>query len=346
VGLAGVISITSVIVYFVEPRYLDQFYQTSAIKQLIFFVPIILLLEAKNNIFSFWFSRTKNFKVPSIAKSIIGLSTALAQITIALSGLVSGLGLLIGYVFGQLASVGWYIAMFIRTKGFESPKKVSIQGVLEQARIHKKFPLFSSWNILLNTISRNLPPLLLVSYFSVAEAGFYAIGIRLLNMPLNTLGMSVGQVYYQQIARYKDQGIPMMPLLISTVGKLAGIIIIPLLIVFFTGEQLFAFVFGDSWSMAGRIAASMVPFYLMRFIASPLSTIFAVLGKQHLGLLWQLFYTLVTFGSFYYTRAYADFGFTIKTYSLAGAIAFMVLALVTIYATYQADKHTRLDPQK
>jgi len=247
--------------------------------------------------------------------------------------------LIVGYLLGQLASLGLYVFSFFREKNEGAGESVSIKGMRDQAGLHKKFPLFSSWNVVLNTIARNLPPLLLVSYFSVAEAGYYAIGIRLLNMPLNTLGMSVGQVYYQQIARYREQGIPMMPLMTSAMLKLAAIIFLPMLLIWLFGEELFIFAFGDSWAMAGQIAALMVPFYFMRFIASPISSIFAVLGKQHLGLIWQACYTLGTFASFYFTRAADDFAYTIQTYSWIGAGLFFILLLMTIVNTRNADQH-------
>ncbi|NQV14948.1 lipopolysaccharide biosynthesis protein [bacterium] len=329
------IIVTSIIPF--EPMIVKYLYESIKMKYLLYFIPLILLFEAQNSIFSFWFTRTKNFKVPSIAKSFFGIGTALAQISIAVSGIISSLGLLAGYLIGLISSAAWYIYKFFKTTDNKSSHPITFKGILDQAKTHKNFPLYSSWNVLLNTIARNLPPLLLVSYFSVAEAGYYAIGIRMLNMPFNTLGMSVGQVYYQQIARYREQGIPILPLMISTSVKLTGIIILPLLIIFFFGEQLFGFVFGDAWKIAGRIAALMVPFYFMRFIAGPINSIYAVQGKQYLGTIWQAFYSLGTFASFYFTRSYGDFELTIKTYSFTGTVLFFILLLMTIYNTKVAD---------
>jgi len=327
--------------FWLNPQILQPLYKSSSAKHLIFFVPLILVFEAQNSIFNYWFTRTKDFKIPSLAKSFFGIFSATAQLLIALSGMLSGFGLLLGYFLGQIASVGWYLSNFVKQNFPLLSGSVTFKGMLQQAKIHKNFPLYSSWNVLLNTFSRNLPPLLLVSYFSVAEAGYFAIGIRLLNIPLNTLGMSVGQVYFQQIARYKEQGIPMMPLLASTALKLLALIVFPLAIIYFWGEQIFGLVFGHSWLMAGQIASILVPFYLMRFLASPISTVFAVMGKQYLGLIWQILYTAGTFGSFYFTRASHDFIRTIHVYSLVGAALFLLLLIMTLYTTWQADLQTR-----
>jgi len=340
ISLAFIFGCLVLLIIVIDPPFIHLAYESLKVKSLIFFIPLILILEANNSTFSFWYTRTKNFKVSSIGKSLLGMGTAAAQIGIAFSGFVSGLGLLLGFVAGQMVSAAWYIFRFITSNDSSSLKSVTLSRVIDQAKEHKKFPLYSSWNVVLNTLARNLPPLLLVSYFSLVEAGYYAIGIRLLNIPLNTLGMSVGQVYFQQIARYKEQSIPIMPLLISTAGKLAAIIVIPLLVTFLWGEQIFGLVFGESWLMAGQIAALMVPFYFMRFIASPISTIFAVMGKQHLGLIWQVLYTLGTFASFYFTRPALDFDFTIQTYSVVGAVLFFLLLVMAVYATWNHDRES------
>jgi len=336
--LALATAVITTIVFSISPEVVSRIYQSLGSKKMIYFIPLILLFEAQNSIFSYWFTRTKEYTVPSVAKSFIGLGSALAQTGIALAGIISGLGLLAGYLFGQISSISWYLYRLLKTDGIQQFNSISFRGMVAQAKEHKKFPLVSSWNIVLNTLARNIPPLLLVSYFGVAEAGLFAIGIRLLNMPLNTLGMSVSQVYYQQIARYHEQSIPMIPLMKSTILKLAGIIILPLVILFFYGEQLFGFIFGESWQIAGRIASMMVPFYFMRFIASPISSVFAVLGKQHLGLAWQAAYTLGAFASFYFTRVYADFTLTIQVYSATGATLFLILFLMTIITTRSADR--------
>ncbi len=337
--LALATAIITTIIFTISPDVVSSIYHSLGSKKMIYLIPLILLFEAQNSVFSYWFTRTKDFKIPSIAKSFIGLGSALAQTGLALAGVISGIGLLAGYLFGQISSLSWYLYRLLKVDGMQQFNSISFRGIVEQAKEHKKFPLFSSWNIVLNTIARNIPPLLLVSYFGVAEAGLFAIGIRLLNMPLNTLGMSVSQVYYQQIARYHELSIPIIPLMKSTILKLAGIIILPLLILFIYGEQLFGFVFGESWQTAGAIASMMVPFYFMRFIASPISSVFAVLGKQHLGLIWQATYTLSAFASFYFTREFADFTLTIKVYSTTGATLFLILFLMTIITTRSADRN-------
>jgi len=56
----------------------------------------------------------------------------------------------------------------------------------------------------------------------------------------------------------------------------------------FVSEWLFAFAFGEVWRGAGTIAVWLLPLFALRFIASPLSYMVYIAGKQHIDLLWQI----------------------------------------------------------
>ena len=50
----------------------------------------------------------------------------------------------------------------------------------------------------MNTLSSNLPSLLLTYYFNPAIAGFFAFGYRLLTYPLSIIGSAFSQVFFQR----------------------------------------------------------------------------------------------------------------------------------------------------
>lgn len=61
-------------------------------------------------------------------------------------------------------------------------------------------------------------------------------------------------------------------------------------IVYLTGTKLFSFVFGNEWELSGEIAKILVFGYGIKFIVSPLSTIFISLEKIKISSIWQIFY--------------------------------------------------------
>src|SRR5690606_4212429 len=59
------------------------------------------------------------------------------------------------------------------------------------------------------------------------------------------------------------------------------------LVLVIAAPELFAFVFGESWRQAGEFARWMAPWLYMVFITSPLSTLFSIMERQRLGMLFQ-----------------------------------------------------------
>ena len=72
----------------------------------------------------------------------------------------------------------------------------------------------------------------------------------------------------------------------------------PALILLLFAPALFAFVFGPSWRAAGDIARILAPLYFLNFIASPLSYVFYVTGKQKADLVWQVARGILIVGAF------------------------------------------------
>jgi O-antigen/teichoic acid export membrane protein len=62
----------------------------------------------------------------------------------------------------------------------------------------------------------------------------------------------------------------------------------PSLVLLLFSPQLFAWIFGEQWRAAGELAQILAPLYFLNFIASPLSYVFAVAGKQKVDLIWQI----------------------------------------------------------
>ena len=51
-------------------------------------------------------------------------------------------------------------------------------------------------------------------------------------------------------------------------------------IVYFSGQPLFVFVFGEQWQESGRLSEIMAPWLMLNFVSSPLTIIPLVLEQQ------------------------------------------------------------------
>ena len=97
--------------------------------------------------------------------------------------------------------------------------------------------------------------------------------------------------------------------------------IIVTLIILVSSEPLFVLAFGERWRQAGIFAVWLMPMFALRFVASPLSYVFYVAGKQHVDLCWQVALFLMTVATLYIPRSHAS---AIQAYSSGYAFLYIV----------------------
>jgi O-antigen/teichoic acid export membrane protein len=102
----------------------------------------------------------------------------------------------------------------------------------------------------LDTFSINSIVLLLSYFFSDAVTGAYSFSLRILSIPTIVIGASIGQVFFQKISEAYGNEEKITGMIVKTWKVLFMIGILPTLILFFFGEDLFKFVFGDKWAEA------------------------------------------------------------------------------------------------
>ncbi|EIO3996956.1 oligosaccharide flippase family protein, partial [Vibrio vulnificus] len=151
------------------------------------------------------------------------------------------------------------------------------------------FPLVSVWSILANNLSTHLVNIIISSMYSLSTLGYFTFTQKILGLPTSIVGNSIGQVYFQQAAIEKKNKGTAWETYKNTFIKLFCISIVFFLPLLFVVEDLFSFVFGKEWRVAGQYAQILIPFFAVRFIATALSNTNNLFEKQYLALLWQLF---------------------------------------------------------
>jgi O-antigen/teichoic acid export membrane protein len=149
---------------------------------------------------------------------------------------------------------------------------------------HKKFPIYGTWSALLNTVSQQLPALLLAFYFSPKIVGFYALGQAVLSMPMSLVGGAVSQVFFQKASDAHNRTGNLSKVVDEVFNRLVSLGIFPILLLTLIGEDLFIVAFGARWAEAGVYMQILGLWIFFQFISSPISTLFAVLEKQNYGL--------------------------------------------------------------
>ena len=125
-----------------------------------------------------------------------------------------------------------------------------------------------------------LVAILILQLFTKADFGLFDHSLRMLRMTLMLAGLAISQVFFQRCAEKFNKGEDILPLVLKAVKVLALISIVPFGLVFFFGDDLFAWVFSEKWRGAGEYSQIMAPWFMLNFIASPISFLPLILGKQ------------------------------------------------------------------
>src|SRR5699024_11633658 len=93
---------------------------------------------------------------------------------------------------------------FVRKSDYKSNNSTENNLSLKQlAKKHRDFPLYRAPEELFNTISQNLPILLLTSLFGPASAGFYSIGRTVLGFVLGLLVKQLEMCFTHVLTRQR-----------------------------------------------------------------------------------------------------------------------------------------------
>jgi lipopolysaccharide exporter len=144
----------------------------------------------------------------------------------------------------------------------------------------------------LNSFSWQLPTFFLSTYFTTTIVGYYALGMMALQFPMNLIGSAISQVFFQRAARAAFDG-TLSDVVEDTFLHLVMIGIYPILLLSLIGEDIFIVLFGVQWSEAGIYVQILAIWIFFVFITSPISTLFSVLEKQRVFLL----FTVLLFSS-------------------------------------------------
>jgi len=248
------------------------------------------------------------------AKITTSGTIVITQLVLLYAGM-GGAGLVAGHLTGLLA--GYATARWLLRPPTAPISWLPDAFQRAYLRRHQAFWRFSLPSNLLNGAVSQLPLFLIGIRHGALAAGLYALTQRVLSAPVSLLAASVLEVFKREsVLEFRAHGHcnrtyrhTFKALLLLGAG--------PALLLLLFAPPLFAAVFGASWREAGELAQLMAPLFLLNFIASPLSYVFFVVGRQKADLLWQV----------------ALFASTVSAFLLPGSVQQNVLYYVIGYSS-------------
>jgi len=251
------------------------------IKKYLWLIPVSIFGSSTFLALTYWASRTNYFGYLSFARVISSIVTQTTKLGMGLSGFVCGGTLIVATILGQIISTIILGGQIWRTNHNLFKASIHWKKMFAGLKRHKNFPIYSTSSALLNTASQLIPVILLALYFSPKIVGFFALGKMVLGMPINLIGRSIGQVFFQKASEAHNHTGNLSVVVEETIKRLVALGIFPLLLIVLIGKDIFTIVFGTQWAEAGIYMQIMGLWVFFQFISSPISTMFCIFEKQN-----------------------------------------------------------------
>jgi len=324
------ISIFLLIVILIFHDYFVAMLNNESIGMWLYFVPIAVFFMGLFNILNYFNTRKKNYKDIANSKIIKSIVLAISQLIIGF--IKQGvLGLISGQLLSQIFANWQLLKNIINNKQLLST--ISLVNMQKQAKEYISFPKFSLFGVLANILSVYFINILISAFFSVKTLGFYSFSQKILGMPSSLIGGSIGQVYFQKAMEEKYLKGNSLSIFLKTLKKSVIIASVGFGLLYFTIEDIFSIVFGETWRIAGIYAQIVIPFFYISFISSVVSTTYDIYNRLKLELIWQLFLLIGILIIFYLVRD-RNFIIFLKYMNYYGIFMY----LISLILTYQISK--------
>lgn len=194
----------------------------------------------------------------------------------------SAAGLISGYAIGRAAGIV-PLAVGLRTE----MQRFSVADVRLLLKKYWRFPALFTPSAVLNSAGLVMPVIFVGLWFSVGDAGQWALADRILAAPLVLVATAVGQVVEAHVSEMVREGRRgLSGYYVSVSGVLALVAVGTVAVVVFLAKPILPIVLGPGWETAADLMIAMSPIVATRLIVSPMSKILIVLqrGGWNLGL--------------------------------------------------------------
>lgn len=296
ISCVGILSVLTCIFFFLFGELILIRFNQVGIYNWIVFIPLTIICVGIREVLFVWFNKRKEYKVIANSRVIIALTTSIISISLGYLIKDYSLGLLLGLLSGQFVG-SMFLCYFSFKEIFNQALKLSeLKRVAIQ---YSNFPKFTLPSELMNVFINQVPVFGLSSVIGQMAVGYYNMSNKVLGLPISLIGGAISEVFKQKTSEEVNINGNCRRTYIKTLKAMVSISVFPFLFLMFFGPQIFSFVLGEKWYVAGQYAQVLAPLFLFRFFASPLSFMYHLFSKQAEEFLLHCYFLISTLLIFY-----------------------------------------------
>lgn len=291
------ISFISLLIVFIFNYKITSLLGNPKISIFLYLIPLSVFLTGLYQSINYWINRQKRYKKLATNRILQSGTTSSSSLLLGY-GSVGSIGLISGNILGLLIS-SYILGKNIYKEDSDFLKKINKIKLLEVAKRYIDFPKYDMPAILANTLAQQTPHILFNLFFNATVSGYYYLTQRILQVPIIFIGRAFLDVFKEVASKDFLKYGNAREIYLITFNKLVLIGFVPSVFLYCFSTELFVFVFGDNWTIAGEYAQILTPMLFLRFVSSPLSFMFYIGEKQKLNLLMQTVLLIIILYSFF-----------------------------------------------
>jgi O-antigen/teichoic acid export membrane protein len=278
-------------------------FDLGVVEQYIWFLLIGFFGMGLYTTLNYWAVRQRDYKRITYTKINQGAGGSVCKILLGILAF-GPVGLIIGHIVSQIAGITT-LARAMWKKERKNLKAISWSRMKSVAREYRSFPAFNFPASIVNTMSLQLPPLMLLALYDPQIVGFYALAHTLVVLPGSLISGSMGQAYLgeaSKMIRERSQGL--RALYVRTLKHLF-VIGIPLIgIPALCAPFVIPLIFGGAWTEAGWYCWPLAAMAVAQFAVAGIGFL-SLYGYNHWALMWDIIRVFGVISGFYLSYLFA-----------------------------------------
>lgn len=317
--------------------YLTTLYLFVDFKILIFLYFAVLML-AMCEILSLWSVRMRSYGLIARVQILQSTAGALGKI------LFSFFGAPFALIYGQLLQNIVGVIVFLTAKNsVQSKYRLRLSFKLMRVAFVKysQYPKFRLPSQFMLAFSQALPVLAVGKIYGQAEAGQLGLAFSVITVPVLMVVDNMRKLYYGEAARLgRDKPKELLSLTYSVLAKMVLVALPVCISMYFFSIPIFAFVFGQEWSLAGELASLYSVHVFFIFASGVFIDLLNVLDRQKIFLLINSARSLFVILSFVFFANFSDLIAVVKSYifSISMLNFFLLLYLLRSLSVMSKNK--------
>jgi len=212
-------------------------------------------------------------------------------------------------------------------------RAISLGRMKSVAKTYRSFPTFNFPASIVNTMSLQLPPLMLLALYDSEVVGFYALASTLIVLPISLISGSMGQAYFGEASKMvRERSRELKSLYVRTLKHLTAVAVPLISIPALCAPFIIPVIFGGAWTEAGWYCLPLIPKVIGDFAVGS-TTNLSIYGYNHWTLMWDLTRLGSVLLGFYVSQLFGiSVIFTLVIYAIVMTATYLLNVMLNLRA--------------